>query len=74
MLGEPSGHASAHAAATGHRYIQSFEPGEDWFFDFRTEDMLEGPELAAPTSHPVEQSTPGPRERVPDDWMDHVHR
>ncbi len=70
----PAQHASAHARASGHRYIQSFEPGEDWFFDFETEDLLEGPELAAPTSHPTDQPTPGPRDRVPADWTDHVHR
>ncbi|MEO5711515.1 MAG: UBP-type zinc finger domain-containing protein [Nocardioidaceae bacterium] len=70
----PGQHASAHARASGHRYIQSFEPGEDWFFDFETEDLLAGPELAEPTSHPADQSAPGPRERLPVDWTDHVHR
>jgi hypothetical protein len=30
----PSQHASKHAAATGHPIITSFEPGEDWFFDY----------------------------------------
>ena len=30
----PSQHASKHAAATGHPIIVSFEPGEDWFFDY----------------------------------------
>jgi hypothetical protein len=70
----PGQHATAHAQATDHRYIQSFEPGEDWFFDFETGETLEGPELAWPTSHPADQSTPGPRERVPADWRDHVHR
>jgi len=39
----PAQHATAHATATGHRLIQSFEPGEDWFFDYRTQDLLEGP-------------------------------
>jgi hypothetical protein len=68
----PAGHATAHAKATGHRYIQSFEPGEDWFFDFETEDVLTGPELAPPTSHPPEQPAPGPVGRVPDDWMQHI--
>ena len=70
----PGQHASAHGRASGHRYMQSFEPGEDWFFDFETGEVLEGPELAEPTSHPADQSTPGPRERVPADWQDHVHR
>ena len=70
----PGQHASAHFRASGHRYMQSFEPGEDWFFDFETEEVLEGPELAAPTSHPVDQPTPGPQGRVPADWRDHIHR
>src|SRR4051794_9385878 len=26
-------HATAHFHETGHRIIQSFEPGEDWFWD-----------------------------------------
>ena len=69
----PAQHASAHARDTGHRYIQSFEPGEDWYFDFRTEDVLEGPVLAPPTSHPEDQPAPGPAGRVPRDWMKHLH-
>ena len=62
-------HASAHARATGHRYIQSFEPGEDWWWDYDTGAMLEGPALAEPTSYPAGQSAPGPAERVPTDWQ-----
>jgi hypothetical protein len=62
-------HASAHAQETGHRYIQSFEPGEDWWWDYREERMAEGPELAAPTSHPADQPAPGPAGRVPADWQ-----
>ncbi|WP_426626091.1 UBP-type zinc finger domain-containing protein [Leifsonia sp. McL0607] len=61
-------HARAHAAATGHRYIQSFEPSEDWFWDFRTDQYVEGPMLASPTSHPDDQSVPGPASRLPDGW------
>ena len=62
-------HATAHATATGHRYIQSFEPGEDWWWDYRDEAMVDGPELAAPTSHPADQPVPGPADRVPADWQ-----
>jgi Zn ribbon nucleic-acid-binding protein len=69
----PAQHATAHARATGHRYIQSFEPGEDWFFDYETEELLTGPELAPPTAHPADQPTPGPAGRVPSDWRAHVH-
>ena len=69
----PSQHASAHHAATGHPVIQSFEPGEDWFWDFTRSTGVEGPRLADPQSHPVEQTVPGPVDRVPDDWRDHIH-
>jgi hypothetical protein len=30
----PNRHARAHAGATGHAIIQSFEPGEDWRYCF----------------------------------------
>jgi hypothetical protein len=69
----PSQHASAHAAATQHPFIQSFEPGEDWFYNYATEEMYDGPELAPPTHHPLQQPTPGPAGRVPADWMQHIH-
>jgi len=38
-----SQHASKHNAATGHPIITSFEPGERWFYDYRTEQFLTGP-------------------------------
>ena len=69
----PSQHATAHAAATGHRVVQSFEPGEDWFWDYGDESMVDGPALAPPTSRPTDQSVPGPRGRVPADWREHIH-
>jgi hypothetical protein len=69
----PGQHATAHATATGHPFIQSFEPGEDWFWNFQTEQMYDGPELAPPRHHPVDQPVPGPAGRVPADWQDHVH-
>lgn len=69
----PAQHASAHYRATGHRVMQSFEPGEDWFWDFEAGEMIDGPALAPPTSHPDTQPAPGPRGRVPLDWRDHIH-
>ena len=69
----PSQHASAHHSATGHPVVQSFEPGEDWFFDFRTGEFFDGPELAAPSSHPADQPVPGPAGKVPRDWERHLH-
>ena len=64
----PSQHATAHYQQTGHRVMQSYEPGEDWFWDYKAEDTVDGPQLAAPTSRPVAQPVPGPSGRVPADW------
>ena len=69
----PGQHATAHARTAGHPVITSFEPGEDWFFDYRDEQLVEGPALAPPTHHPPEQSVPGPAERVPAEWERHLH-
>ena len=63
----PSQHASAHAHSTGHQVIASFEPGEDWFYDYQTREMTEGPTLLPPHSHPEEQPVPGGR--VPRNWQ-----
>lgn len=64
----PSGHATAHARASGHPVVQSYEPGEDWFWSYADEAYLRGPALAEPTSHPDDQPVPGPAGAVPDDW------
>jgi hypothetical protein len=69
----PSQHASAHARATGHPIIRSYEPGENWFWNYETEDYAEGPDLAPPEHHPVDQPAPGPAGRVPADWMQRIH-
>ncbi|MGN6606325.1 MAG: UBP-type zinc finger domain-containing protein, partial [Jatrophihabitans sp.] len=69
----PAQHASAHAGATGHPVVQSFEPGEDWFWDYARKDFVDGPRLADPQHRPVGQTVPGPAERVPADWRDHIH-
>ncbi|WP_225846762.1 UBP-type zinc finger domain-containing protein [Streptomyces sp. HPF1205] len=70
----PAQHARGHAAATGHSVIQSFEPGEDWFWDYEASTYVEdGPELAAPHSHPADQPVPGPGGRVPADWRNHLN-
>ena len=69
----PGQHATAHSNATGHSVLQSFEPGEDWFYDYRSGEFLEGPALAAPDSHPVDQPVPGPAGAVPADWERHLN-
>ena len=69
----PAQHATAHAKSAGHAFIASFEPGEDWFYNYDTDEMYEGPALAAPTAHPADQPVPGPAGRVPADWLRHLH-
>ena len=64
----PSQHGTKHANAAQHPLIRTFEPGEDWFYDYRTDEFLEGPELAPPNEHPRAQGVPGPPGRVPRDW------
>jgi hypothetical protein len=70
----PSRHARAHARAAGHPIIASFEPGEDWFYSFVTDDYVDtNVHLAPPHAHPPSQPTPGPAGRVPPDWQSHLH-
>ena len=69
----PSQHASKHAAGTEHWIARSYEPDEDWFWDFREGELVEGPDLAPPTHHPLDQPVPGPAGRVPRDWEQHLH-
>ena len=69
----PMQHASGHAAESGHRLVQSFEPGETWYWDYDSEDYYDGPRLADPQHHPEDQPTPGPAGRVPADWRSRVH-
>jgi hypothetical protein len=69
----PSQHATAHWKTAGHPVIQSFEPGEDWFWNFGTEEAFAGPGLAPPAAHPAGQPVPGPAGRVPEDWRARLH-
>jgi hypothetical protein len=70
----PSQHASAHASATGHQEVCSFEPGEDWCWSYAAQDYVEGiPRLPPPEHHPLRQSVPGPADRVPPDWEAYLH-
>jgi len=69
----PNQHASKHSAATGHPIITSFEPGERWFYDYRTEEFLTGPKLHAPHCHPLDQPVPGPAGAVPSNWQTLLH-
>ena len=69
----PGRHASKHAAHAGHPVIASFEPGETWFYDYRTQSMTEGAALEPPHAHPASQPTPGPAGKVPANWQSLLH-
>jgi hypothetical protein len=53
--------------------IASFEPGEEWFWSFATEEFHDGPRLAPPAHHPLDQPAPGPAGSVPADWATRLH-
>ena len=69
----PSQHATAHFRETGHPVMRTFEPGEDWFWDFAADDYTQGPALADPEHRPLAQTVPGPAGRVPEDWRRRLH-
>ena len=48
----PNRHASKHAAAAGHPLVQSFEPGEDWYWCYVDDVGFELPELGVHYAHP----------------------
>ncbi|MCB0893328.1 MAG: UBP-type zinc finger domain-containing protein [Propionibacteriaceae bacterium] len=64
----PNQHATKHFHTTGHPVMQSYEPRENWFWDFTANRAFAGPKLAEPRSHPADQAIPGPAGRVPADW------
>ncbi|WP_167140498.1 UBP-type zinc finger domain-containing protein [Diaminobutyricimonas sp. TR449] len=65
---------SQHARELGHPIVQSFEPGERWFWDYAAGTFVRGPVLAPPDSRPVEQGSPAPKHLVPSDWQEKLHR
>ena|ERR1700761_974485 len=69
----PGQHASKHADSHKHPIIASFEPGEDWFYDYETQSMVKGIRLQPPHAHPLSQPTPGPAGKVPEDWESLLH-
>ncbi len=70
----PAQHATAHFRDSGHRVVQSFEPGEDWGWDYERQKGVLLPPLAPPASRPDDQPSPGPADRVPADWQDRIHQ
>jgi hypothetical protein len=69
----PSRHATEHFHATGHPIAASFEPGEVWFYNYETSEMVHGEKLASPRWHPEDQPVPGPAGSVPSDWESRLH-
>ncbi|PZU49841.1 MAG: hypothetical protein DI571_01990 [Arsenicicoccus sp.] len=69
----PAQHATEHSTSAGHPVVQSFEPGEDWFWDYEKATGVLGPQLAAPTSRPEDQPVPGPAGSVPPNWRSQLH-
>lgn len=69
----PAQHATKHAAESGHPFVQSYEPGEDWYWNFETKEVYDGPVLAAPVHRPLDQPAPGPADRLPADWRRQLH-
>ncbi len=69
----PSQHATAHYRDTEHPLITSFEPGESWYWSYADESGYDGPRLMDPQHHPLDQTVPGPAERVPVDWQQQIH-
>jgi hypothetical protein len=69
----PNQHATKHFHLTGHPVIASFEPGEDWFYDYEKAGAIDGAKLAPPRSHPADQPAPGPEGRVPRNWRSLLH-
>ncbi len=69
----PSQHAGHHAVDHRHPIVRTFEPDEDWFYDYAADAYAEGLELAPPQHHPLDQPVPGPAGRVPHDWEEQLH-
>ena len=53
--------------------MRTFEPGEDWFWDYSLEAMADPVSVPAPLCHPESQPVPGPSDRVPANWQDLLH-
>jgi hypothetical protein len=69
----PGQHAARHAELTGHPVVASFEPLQNWFYDYRTKKVLKGPRLIGPRWRPETQSAPGPEGKVPPNWESLLH-
>jgi uncharacterized UBP type Zn finger protein len=48
----PNKHATAHFHESEHPIVQSFEPGEDWYYCYIDDFAFERPEEGPSPSHP----------------------
>jgi len=62
--------ARGRVGASDHPELRA---GESWFWDFRSNDYVDGRELAPPVCHPEDQPVPGPAGRVPADWQSRLN-
>jgi hypothetical protein len=42
-------------------------------WSYETQDYYDGPALAPPEFHPLDQPAPAPADRVPADWQRHLN-
>ena len=66
--------ASRHAREEGHPVATSFEPEEDWFWDYEEAAPARPVPLAPPRWRPADQPAPGPEGRVPENWKSLLHQ
>jgi uncharacterized UBP type Zn finger protein len=48
----PNRHATAHYTSTYHPVVRSYEPGEDWWWCYADEDLVDVPGSSPSPSHP----------------------
>ena len=53
-------HASKHARESDHPVMNSFEPGEAWFYDYRNDETISGPSWLRRRTIPESSPFPGP--------------
>lgn len=51
-----------------HPIIASFEPDEDWNYDYEEQAMVEGAKSLPPHAHAKNHPVPGPAGKVPANW------
>ena len=70
----PSQHATNHFKTTGHPVAATFEPGEEWMWNYESQSFIQSTPLAPPQSRPEDQPVPAPADNVPATWRDLIHR